>query len=173
VNVFVYFRENYEASLVHCNKAKDVMRSESPIRATSHLIFGCIAISNQYLGNTAQAIDSFNAALASESLQRIDGAAVAPLPFSGFSMSHSDIIFSMIITTKNAGLYEQCLMSGLQYMNLAGQPKHGTSMLLVFSFLDWKASAASVNGLGADAVSRGLLSLCENCTLSSEVSRII
>jgi hypothetical protein len=164
-----HFRENYEASLLHCSKAKNIIGSEYPFQSLPHLILGCISISNQYLGNTAQAIDNFNAALASESLQRSDDTAVAPLPFLGFSMSHSDIMFSMIITMKNAGLYDQCLMSGLDYMNLAGQPKHGATMLLVFSFVDWKASVAAVNELGADAMSRGLLSLCENCTLSSEV----
>lgn len=148
------------------------MKIESPLRPLSHLLFGCLALSNQYLGKALEAVRYFNAALASESLVRAESSAVAPLPSLGFSMSRSDIIFSMLMTLKNAGFHEQCLVTGLEYMNISSQSKYGASLLLAFSFVDWTTSAARVDAIGRDAASRGLLSLCENCTLSSEVNII-
>lgn len=148
---------------------------EAPARV-SHMIHGCIGVSNQYLGRHAAAAASFAQSLEtlrymtpSEDMPRVR---IHILPVVGFSMNEQDVTFNLLIAFRNAGRYSECVAEGFRSMSVNPDFTEGAALQLVFSFVDWTASPALLDSLSAvekKEIATGRLRLPEGATLLSEV----
>lgn len=133
--------------------------------SSSHVIYGCLGVSSQYVNNNAEAVRYFRA---SRELLRMESYR-DPLPFIGMTMALIDVEYNLLQALYVNGEYDVCTDTALEMLKLP-KPALGGATVLVFSFVDWSADMiAKVNAYGKDESSAGRLLLPKKTKLHDEV----